>query len=248
MYHFFVEDDQIRGTEIIIRGKDVKHIRNVLRMQPGEELSVSNGRDGKEYRCGIERMEEDEIICSLRFIKEDGVELPSRICLFQGLPKADKMEFIIQKSVELGVSEIIPFDCKRAVVKLDAKKGAQKQTRWQAVSEAAAKQSKRALIPPVSVPVSFREALERCADMDICLIPYELAEGMETTREIISSVEPGKSIAIFIGPEGGFDEKEIALAKEKGVQPITLGKRILRTETASLTVLSWLVYQLEGKA
>ena len=133
MHHFFVKHEQIQGNEIIIRGKDVNHIRSVLRMQVGEELSVSNGEDDREYRCGIERIEEDAVICSLRFIKEDGVELPSRICLFQGLPKADKMEFIIQKAVELGVGEIVPFSCKRAVVRLDEKKAGQKQVRWQSV-------------------------------------------------------------------------------------------------------------------
>lgn len=248
MYHFFVEASQIQGKQIVITGKDVNHIRNVLRMQSGEELSVSNGEDGKEYRCGIDRIEEERIICSLRFIKEEGVELPSRVYLFQGLPKADKMELIIQKAVELGVYEIIPFDCKRAVVKLEGKKAIQKQLRWQSISEAAAKQSKRAVVPAVCTPVSFKEALDRCKDMDIRLIPYELAEGMERTREVICALRAGQSIALFIGPEGGFDEQEIELACRQGIIPLTLGKRILRTETASLTMLSWIMYQLEGKA
>lgn len=122
MYQFFVEPSQIQGNKIYITGTDVNHIKNVLRMQPGEEIAVSNGRDGKEYRCGIEALEEDQIVCTLRFIKEDGVELPSRIFLFQGLPKADKMELILQKAVELGVYEVIPVATKRCVVKLDEKK------------------------------------------------------------------------------------------------------------------------------
>ena len=245
MHQFFVEPSQIQGNRIRITGKDVNHIRRVLRMQPGEEISVSNGEDGKEYRCGIEIIEEDQIICSLRFIKEEGVELPSRVYLFQGLPKADKMELIIQKAVELGVYEIIPVSTKRAVVRLEGKKALQKTARWQGISEAAAKQSKRKVIPRVQKPMSFKEAIACCKDMEIKLIPYELAEGMKATREIFSSLTAGQDIALFIGPEGGFDEQEISLAKEAGVVPITLGKRILRTETAGFTVLAWIMYQLE---
>ncbi|MCI5586097.1 MAG: 16S rRNA (uracil(1498)-N(3))-methyltransferase [Lachnospiraceae bacterium] len=245
MHQFFVEPSQIQGNRIRITGKDVNHIRRVLRMQPGEEISVSNGEDGKEYRCGIEIIEEDQIICSLRFIKEEGMELPSRVYLFQGLPKADKMELIIQKAVELGVYEIIPVSTKRAVVRLEGKKALQKTARWQGISEAAAKQSKRKVIPRVQEPMSFKEAIACCKDMEIKLIPYELAEGMKATREIFSSLTAGQDIALFIGPEGGFDEQEISLAKEAGVVPITLGKRILRTETAGFTVLAWIMYQLE---
>lgn len=143
MYQFFVEPWQIQDGKIIITGSDVNHIRNVLRMKPGEEIAVSNGIDGREYRCGIESFTEDEVICGLRFIKEEGVELPSRIYLFQGLPKADKMELIVQKAVELGVYEVIPVAVRRCVVKLDAKKAAGKISRWQGIAEAAAKQSKR---------------------------------------------------------------------------------------------------------
>lgn len=245
MHQFFVEPSQIQGNRIRITGKDVNHIRRVLRMQPGEEISVSNGEDGKEYRCGIEIIEEDQIICSLRFIKEEGMELPSRVYLFQGLPKADKMELIIQKAVELGVYEIIPVSTKRAVVRLEGKKALQKTARWQGISEAAAKQSKRKVIPRIQEPMSFKEAIACCKDMEIKLIPYELAEGMKATREIFSSLTAGQDIALFIGPEGGFDEQEISLAKEAGVVPITLGKRILRTETAGFTVLAWIMYQLE---
>ena len=149
MYQFFVDPGQIQGTRITITGKDVNHSKNVLRMKKGEEISVSNGLDGKEYRCGIEELLEDEVICTLRFVKEEGLELPSRVFLFQGLPKADKMELIIQKAVELGVYQVIPVSCKRAVVKLDEKKEKSKLTRWQGIAEAAAKQSKRGIIPEV---------------------------------------------------------------------------------------------------
>lgn len=246
MYQFFVEPSQIQGTRVIITGNDVNHIKNVLRMQPGEEIAVSNGEDGKEYRCGIEELNEEEIVCTLRFVKEDGVELPSKIYLFQGLPKADKMELIVQKAVELGVYEIIPVATKRAVVKLDEKKAKQKIARWQSISEAAAKQSKRRIVPEIHSVMSFKEAVAYAGKMQTKVIPYELAEGMEKTRALVDNLKPGEDIAIFIGPEGGFEESEIQTALENGIEPITLGKRILRTETAGFTVLSWIMYQLEG--
>ena len=245
MYHFFVEPSQIQGSEIIIRGNDVRHIKNVLRMKVGEELSVSNGMDGKEYRCGIEEWREDSILCRLHFIREDGVELPSKVYLFQALPKGDKMELVIQKAVELGVYEVIPLAAKRSVVKLDAKKEKAKLVRWQGVAEAAAKQSRRSVIPQVRGMMNLKEAVEYAAQMEIRLIPYELAQGMGKTKQLISSLQPGQSVAIFIGPEGGFEEAEIEEARAGGILPVTLGKRILRTETAGLTILSWIMYQLE---
>ncbi|MDO4333245.1 MAG: 16S rRNA (uracil(1498)-N(3))-methyltransferase [Eubacteriales bacterium] len=245
MYQFFVEPSQIQGKRIVITGSDVNHIKNVLRMKVGEEIAVSNGTDGKEYRCGIEAFEEDEVICTLRFIKEDGLELPARVTLFQGLPKADKMEFIVQKMVELGVYRIVPVATKRAVVKLDVKKAKAKVARWQAIAEAAAKQSKRRIVPEIGDVCTMKEALARTAAMDMKLIPYELSERMARTRELIEKAAPGQEIAIFIGPEGGFEEEEVSMAKEAGFVPITLGKRILRTETAGLTVMAWLMYRLE---
>lgn len=245
MYQFFVEPSQIQDKKIIITGSDVNHIKNVLRMKPGEEIAVSNGIDGREYRCGIEEFAEDTVVCTLRFIKEEGVELPAKVYLFQALPKADKMELIIQKAVELGAYEIIPVAAKRCVVKLDEKKAAGKMNRWQGIAEAAAKQSRRGMVPAVHMPVSFQEALGLAGDMDVRLIPYELAKDMEHTRSVIEAVQPGQSIAVFIGPEGGFEESEIQAALSVGIEPVTLGRRILRTETAGLTVLSWLMYRLE---
>ena len=246
MNQFFVEPSQIQDKEIIINGKDVNHIKNVLRMKIGEEVSISNGEDGKEYRGIIKEFLDDEVICDLAFVKEDGVELPSKVYLYQGLPKADKMELIIQKAVELGVYEIIPVATKRAVVKLDEKKSKSKIARWQAISESAAKQSKRAIIPKVADVLSFKEELKDCQKAHVKVIPYELAEGMEKTKEIISGLKPGQDVAIFIGPEGGFEETEINAAMEAQITPVTLGKRILRTETAGFTILSWIMYQLES--
>ena len=246
MYKFFVEPSQIQDKRIVITGSDVNHIKNVLRMRIGEEIAVSNGIDNREYRCGIEEYTDHEVICTLRFVKEDGVELPAQIYLFQGLPKADKMELVIQKAVELGVYEVIPVAAKRCVVKLDAKKAAAKVSRWQGIAEAAAKQSKRGVIPAVHDVMSMSEAIEYAKNMDVKLIPYELAEDMRHTKDAIEAVGPGKKIAVFIGPEGGFEESEIQEALKAGIEPVTLGRRILRTETAGLTVLSWLMYQLES--
>ena len=246
MYKFFVEPSQIQDKRIVITGSDVNHIKNVLRMKIGEEIAVGNGIDNREYHCGIEEYTDHEVVCKLRFVKEDEIELPAQIYLFQGLPKADKMELIIQKAIELGAYEVIPVAAKRCVVKLDDKKAASKVSRWQGIAEAAAKQSKRGMIPDVHSVLSMREAIEYARDMDVKLIPYELAEDMERTKSAIEAVGSGEKIAVFIGPEGGFEESEIQAALEAGIEPITLGKRILRTETAGLTVLAWLMYQLES--
>lgn len=245
MYQFFVEPEQIQEKRAYIRGNDVNHIKNVLRMKPGDEIALSNGLDGKEYRVGILSFLNEEIECEIRFIKEDAVELPCKVYLFQGLPKGDKMELIIQKTVELGVCEVIPVAMARSVVKLDEKKAAAKGKRWQMIAEAAAKQSKRGIIPGVCPVMSYKEALAYAEDMEVKILPYELAEGVEKTRELIESIRPGQKIAVFIGPEGGFGEEEVDLASEKGFIPVTLGKRILRTETAGMTLLSILMYQLE---
>ena len=245
MYHFFVEPKAIEDKRITITGKDVNHIKNVLRMKPGEEISVSTTDSPSEYRCIVRELTEDAVICELAFIKEEGNELPSKIYLFQGLPKGDKMEFIIQKCVELGVFEIIPVEMKRCVMKLDPKKAPSRIQRWQGISEAAAKQSKRTVIPEIKMPMSFKNAVDYARDINVKFLPYELSEGMPKTKELIRGLKPGESVAIFIGPEGGFEESEVAYAKEAGFEPITLGKRILRTETAGMVVLSWIMMELE---
>ncbi len=251
MYHFFVEPSQINDKRIVITGDDVNHIKNVIRLKQGDEISISNGIDGREYRCGIAEISDLEVVCALRFIKEEGVELPAKVFLFQGLPKGDKMEFIIQKMVELGVHEIIPVSMSRCVVKLDTKKAAAKKTRWQGIAQAAAKQSRRAIVPRVHEVMSYKEALLYAKSMDVKLVPYEMEEmldgasGMEGTRQLIDHIEPEQSVAIFIGPEGGFEESEIQAAIDCDIKPITLGRRILRTETAGMTVMAWILYRLE---
>ncbi len=246
MYQFFVEPGQIQGKRAVIRGGDVNHIKNVLRMKPGDELALSNGTDGKEYRVGIVSLGEDEIECELRFIREDAIELPCRVYLFQGLPKGDKMELIIQKAVELGACQVIPVAMARSVVRLDEKKAAAKVKRWQTISEAAAKQSKRGIIPDVPKVMTYQEALAYAKDMEVKLLPYELAEGMERTKKLIEGISPGQRVAILIGPEGGFAPEEVALAEQAGFEAVTLGKRILRTETAGMALLSILMYHLEN--
>ena len=247
MQRFFVEPHQIdeEAHQIHITGSDVNHISNVLRMKTGEELWISDGSK-YEYRCTIESFEPDEVLLHIVYSQEPEYELPCRIYLFQGLPKADKMELIIQKAVELGAYEIIPVETKRCVVKLDGKKSAKKTARWQQIAESAAKQSKRMLIPNVHEVLTFREALKYAESMDVRLVPYELARGMQETKEILAGIEPGQSVGIFIGAEGGFEEKEIEAAIEGGAKPITLGRRILRTETAGLAILSVLMFQLEN--
>lgn len=247
MYQFFVDESQIQDKSVIIEGSDVNHIKNVLRMRIGEEFNVVTDNSDKEYRCAIKEFGQDEIICDLLFVKENNTELDADIWLFQGLPKADKMELIIQKAVELGAGKIIPVAMDRSVVKLDGSREDKKISRWNAISEAAAKQSKRRIIPEVSKIVTFKEAVNMCSDFDVKLLPYELAnmETIEATRKEIASIKPGAKVAIFIGPEGGFSEREIAVADENDIKQITLGHRILRTETAGFVVLSWLVLQLE---
>ena len=247
MQRFFVEPYQIQEEEhqITLTGGDVNHMKNVLRMRVGEAVWISDGGE-KEYHCTIESFGEDNAILHILYAQEPQYELPSRIYLFQGLPKGDKMELIIQKAVELGAYCVVPVETRRCVVKLDAKKAEKKTARWQQISESAAKQSKRMLIPNVHEVLTFREALKYAESMDVRLVPYELARGMQETKEILAGIEPGQSVGIFIGPEGGFEEKEIEAAIEGGAKPITLGRRILRTETAGLAILSVLMFQLEN--
>lgn len=244
MHHFFTEPSQIKADNIYIEGADFNHMKNVLRIKSGEEVGISDGQ-GTDYVCEVVRYEKDTAVLRICSIKQSYSELSSRIYLFQGLPKGDKMELIIQKAVELGAYEVVPVATRRSVVKLDEKKAAKKTERWNSIALGAAKQSGRNLIPKVSPVMSFAEALDYAKKLDVVLIPYEMAEGMRKTKELISAIRQGESIGVFIGPEGGFDEEEVEKASKLGAAPITLGKRVLRTETAGLTVLSILMYHLE---
>lgn len=247
MARFFVSPGQIGPASVSIFDGDVNHIRKVLRMKEGDELTVSDG-NGTDYFCRIRSISEEVVVCDIVDSWTSYVELPVKLHLFQGLPKADKMELIIQKAVELGAYEIVPVAMSRSIVKLDEKKAGKKTARWQGISESGAKQSGRAIIPEVKSPMSYKNALEYAKTLDAIIVPYEKADGIEVSRELISKLcsdENIKSIGIFIGPEGGFAEKEVEQALEAGATPITLGRRILRTETAGLAVLSILMYQLE---
>ena len=245
MYQFFVEDAQISNGIVTIENEDVKHIKNVLRLKCGEKVRISSN-SGENYFGEIDTLADRMVLVRILEEHAANTELPNKIYLFQGLPKSDKLEFIIQKAVELGACEIIPVAMKNCVVKLDEKKAAAKQTRWQEIAKSAAKQSKRSIIPTVRKPLSYREALEAAAALDVRLVPYENERGMAATKEAVEAVRPGQSIGIFIGPEGGFAEDEIALAKERGMQLVSLGRRILRTETAGLAMLSILMYYIES--
>ena len=249
MQRFFVEPHQIdeAAHQIHIIGTDVNHISNVLRMKQGEEVWISDGGQ-KEYRCAIEAFSADEVLLHIIYAQEPDYELPSRIYLFQGLPKSDKMEVILQKAVELGAAGVIPVATRNAVVKLDAKKAEAKIRRWQAIAESAAKQSKRSYIPQVGPVMSLKEAFSYIEEQkfDLRMIPYELEKGMDGTKTVLEALAPGQQVAVFIGPEGGFDEEEIQLALKMGVKPVSLGKRILRTETAGPAILALLMMKLEG--
>ena len=244
MQHFFVAPSQVKDDLIYVEGSDVNHMKNVLRMHPGEEVTISDGNNC-QYLCEIKGYEGDEAILHILEKLNTDTELASKIYLFQGLPKQDKMELIVQKCVELGAYSIVPVATKRCVVKLDDKKAKKKIERWQQIAESAAKQAGRGVIPEVSEVMSFKEALKYAKNLDVVLIPYELAEGMNETKQIISGIQPGQSVGIFIGPEGGFEREEVELAITEGAKAITLGKRILRTETAGLTTLSVLMFHLE---
>ena len=243
MHMFFVDPRQIAGNQVTITGPDVNHIRNVLRMKPGELVRISDEKDFCA-QCRVEELWEDQILLT---IEEEGesTELPAQVTLFQGLPKGDKMEWIIQKNTELGIARIVPVAMKRSVVKLDAKKSASKVTRWQAIAESAGKQSGRTKLPEVSQVMTYAQMLAESKDYDLLLLPYESAEGMDAVRSLFAQAKPGMRIGILIGPEGGFEPAEVEAAVAAGWKVLSLGRRILRTETAGLTVMANLMLQLE---
>ena len=243
MYQFFIEDENAAEDFVTIEGSDVNHIKNVLRMKPGEKIRVCT-RSEQNYFCSISDITESFVRADILEKEAESTELPCRIYLFQGLPKNDKMEWIIQKTVELGVYEVIPVAMKNCVVKLDEKKAQSKCKRWQAIAESAAKQSKRTVIPQIQMLLSWKQALEEAKELDVVLVPYENERGMEATREIFRSIPEGASIGVMIGPEGGFSPEEIAQL-DKDMHRISLGRRILRTETAGMATLSMLIYELD---
>ena len=241
MSRFFIEETDIGPDFIDITGEDVSHIKKVLRLKCGEKLTLCDSK-GNDYLVRIDRFENNYIRTAILERKKSITEPPVEVTIFQGIPKSDKMDLIIQKCVELGISRIVPVMTERTIVKIDSGKDAEnKVSRWQRISMEAAKQCNRGMVPKVDLPVTFDRALELTDGADLRIIPYE----KETAVGLKSCLVDGniRKIAFFIGPEGGFSEKEIEKAAGKGVRPVTLGPRILRTETAGITVLSIIMYQ-----
>ena len=236
MHNFFVDEKNRHRDVYYITDADFNHIKNVLRMKTGDQFLVSSG--SKSDLCVLDSFTEDSVLAKITEENYQDTSLSVKLYLFQGLPKSDKMELVIQKAVELGAEGIIPVEMSRCVVKIDDKKKKSKQSRWQAISESAAKQSKRTIIPEVSDILSFKQAMEKAEEMDVFIVPYENKDGMKATKNALSEIKKGMSVGILIGPEGGFDEKEIAMAEAVGGLTVSLGKRILRTETAAITALS----------
>ena len=248
MPKFFVDQENIENKEIIITGEDVNHIKNVLRKNLNDTLEICNSQNGENFRCEIKEMQKETIICEIIEKIESASEPNTYVHIYQGLPKSDKMELIIQKSVELGVAEITPTNMSRCIVKLDSKDARKKVERWQKISEVAAKQSGRDIIPKINNLCSFNEIINQCKEYDVILLAYENEKENKLKSEIEKLKKMQKQnlkIAVIIGPEGGLAEDEAEKAIQNGIKAITLGNRILRTETVALNVLSVIMYELE---
>ena len=241
MYKFFVEDNQNENNEIKIMNDDLKHISNVLRMRIGEEILITNKNTAETYKCSIKEINKNEAVCTIIEKEENDTEPSIKVDIFQGIPKSDKMETIIQKSVELGVSKIFPVSMKNCVAKI--KDDIKKQERWQKISEAAAKQSKRNIIPSIEKSVDIKYLCSKIDEYDLVLVAYE-NEDKKTIKDILKNNKVEK-IAIVVGPEGGLTEKEVEELIKCGAKAVSLGKRILRTETAPIAMLSMIMYEYD---
>ena len=243
MFNFFLDNACLDNETYRIDGGNFNHIKNVLRMRVGDEIYVSH--DGVSDLCSITDFTEDCVI--VKIIEKNALDsaLPINVTLFQGLPKSDKLELIIQKAVELGACAVVPVEMKNCVVKIEYKKKDSKRARWQSISESAAKQSKCNFIPEIYHPMSFNDALKHAQQLDLVIVPYENENGMQSTKSALSKIKKGMNVGVFIGPEGGFDKNEIELLKNINAMTVSLGKRILRTETASITALVALMLHAE---
>ncbi len=244
MQKFFVDTKQIKNDRIEIIGEDINHIVNVLRLQKEDEILICNKEENKSYQTKIVEINPEKVICQIIKPIQETTESNIQITIFQGLPKSDKMEYIIQKATELGASEIIPVSMTRSIVKINEKDEIKKIQRWQKIAEVAAKQSKRDKIPEVG-KVQKIENIE-VEKYDLFLIAYE-EEKENTLKSILKKVEKKENlhIGVAIGPEGGLEPKEVEKLKEKGGISITLGNRILRTETASICIVSNIFYEFD---
>lgn len=244
MQQIFVDQKHIACGRLTVTGEDAHHLATVLRMTPGERLRVST-TENNSYLCEVECADPDGV--TVRILEEVSTTEPDTLIrLFQALPKGDRMEMIVEKAVELGVHTIVPVEMERCVVKWDEKKKANRLRRYRAIAESAARQSKRSRIPEVAGVVTFLQAVELAQECDVQLVPYECKEGMAATGEALKKIRPGRSVAIIIGPEGGFAPSEISLLSAKGTMDIiSLGKRILRTDTAAVTAMSMVMLASE---
>lgn len=241
MQQVFVNAGPIDG-KFNITGQDAHHLTKVVRLRPGERIRISVA-DGANYICEVSDYVDKDLVATV--VEEvPSTELPNRIYLFQALPKGDRMETIIEKCVELGAFEIIPVEMKNCIVKLDDKKKKSKVERYQAIAKSAAEQSKRSIIPNIHPVMNFKEAFEYAKSLDVLLLPYESKNGMKDTFDMLSQLKAGQSIGVFIGPEGGFAPNEIEMVQDS-VQLISLGHRILRTDTAAICSLSMLMLKCE---
>ena len=242
MQQIFIDQSVKEQETFTVAGDDARHLSQVLRMRAGETLRVST-QAGDNYLCEIVAVNKTEV--TLRVLeKMASTELGKRIYLFQAIPKGDRMETVIEKAVELGVYEIIPVEMKYCVVKLDDKKKASRLKRYQSIAEAAAKQSKRSSITKIHDFMTYAEAVAYARQCDVCIVPYECAEGMEATKRVLAQMTDAASISIMIGPEGGFAEEEIEAVRED-MNVISLGSRILRTDTAAITTMSMVMLAIE---
>ena len=248
MYKFFVNNEQIDEDEVIIIGDDVNHIKNVLRLQVEDKIQVCDKNNGVNYRCDILEYKENSVKCKIKDKILETTETKTHIHIFQGLPKADKFEWIIEKCTELGVKEITPVIMKRTVVKFNEKDKVKKVDRWKKIAEVAAKQSKRDKILILNNITNFKNIFENIDDYDIVLVAYE-NEVKNSLKTILKEVKNNRKnilkVAVLIGPEGGIDSQEIDKCKNNGFLSISLGKTILRTETAPIVVSSNILYELE---
>lgn len=245
MPKFFVSQNQISENKITLIGEDVKHIANVLRKDVGDKINICNITTSENFLCQLEEISKEEIKCSIiEKIKSDA-EPNTDITIFQGLPKAEKMELIIQKCTELGVKTFVPVEMERSIVKLDSKAESKKIERWQKIAETAAKQSGRDIIPKVENLINLQKLLYLIEKYDIVLLAYENEEEY-TLKEALNTVKSKENlkIGIIIGPEGGIDVKEVQALEQAGAKIITLGNRILRTETVGIAMTSIILYEL----
>lgn len=241
MYKFFIENNQIDNNQIIISGNDKNHIANVLRMKKDEKILITNKDTSETYECKIISINKNDVVCSIIKKDESIKESNVKIDLYQGIPKSDKMEYIIQKSVELGVNRIFPVNMKNCIAKI--KDEDKKNNRWQKISEAAAKQCKRNIIPSIERSVNMDFLYENIKKYDLVIVAYENEEN-KTIKDVLKNKDV-KKIAIIVGPEGGLSEEEVLNLINNGAKIASLGKRILRTETAPMAILSMIIYEYD---